>query len=89
MTRDQLSAIIKKRKTLIEAVQDCKSQDGYVIRVFVIGFTRESANQKKKTNYALASQQKEIRKRINEIVAKEVAKSNANQLLQLFTSEVM
>lgn len=89
MTRDQLSAIIKKRKTLIEAVQDCKSQDGYVIRVFVIGFTRESANQKKKTNYALASQQKEIRKRINDIVSKEVSKSNANQLLQLFTSEVM
>ena len=61
MTRDQLSAIIKKRKTLIEAVQDYKSQDGYVVRVFVIAFTRESPNQKRKTNYALASQQKEIR----------------------------
>jgi small subunit ribosomal protein S3Ae len=65
MTRDQLSALIKKRKTLIEAIQDCKSQDGYVIRVFVIAFTKESQNQKKKTNYALASQQKEIRRRIN------------------------
>lgn len=70
MTRDQLCALIKKRKTLIEAVQDCKSQDGYVIRVFVIAFTRESQGQKKKTNYALASQQKEIRKRINEIINK-------------------
>lgn len=70
MTRDQLSAIIKKRKTLIEAVQDCKSQDGYVMRVFVIGFTRESPNQKRRTNYALASQQKEIRKRINDIISK-------------------
>jgi len=89
MTRDQLSALIKKRKTLVEAIQDCKSQDGYVIRVFVIAFTRESQNQKKKTNYALASQQKEIRRRINEIVNKEVAKSNATQLLSLFTSEVI
>jgi len=70
MTRDQLSSLIKKRKTLIEAVQDCKSQDGYVVRVFVIAFTRESQGQKKKTNYALASQQKEIRRRINEIVNK-------------------
>lgn len=89
MTRDQLSAIIKKRRTLIEAVQDCKSSDGYVIRVFVIAFTRESANQKRKTNYALASQQKEIRSRINDVIAKEVAKSNATHLLDLFTSEVL
>ncbi len=89
MTRDQLSALIKKRKTLIEAIQDCKSQDGYVIRVFVIAFTKESTNQKKKTNYALASQQKEIRRRINEIVAKQVSQSNATQLLSLFTSEII
>ena len=58
MTRDQVCALIKKRKTLIEAVQDCKSSDGYVMRVFVIGFTKESPNQKKRTNYALSSQQK-------------------------------
>jgi small subunit ribosomal protein S3Ae len=57
--------------------------------VFVIAFTRESPNQKRKTNYALASQQKIIRKRINEIIAKEVAKANATQVLNLFTSEVV
>jgi len=87
MTRDQLSFLIKKRRTLIEAVQDCTSQDGYVVRVFVIAFTRESPNQKRKTNYALASQQKEIRKRINDIVKREVAKSSATKLFELFTSE--
>jgi small subunit ribosomal protein S3Ae len=89
VTRDELSSLIKKRKTLIEAIQDVKSQDGYVLRVFVIAFTRESPNQKRKTNYALSSQQKIIRKRINDIVAKEVAKSNATQILNLFTSEVI
>lgn len=55
----------------------------------MIAFTRESPNQKRKTNYALASQQKEIRKRINDIVSKEVAKSNATKLLELFTNEVI
>ena len=89
MTRDQLSSLIKKRKTLIEAVQDCKSLDGYVVRVFVIAFTRESQGQKKKTNYALASQQKEIRRRINEIINREVGKANATKLLELFTSEIV
>jgi small subunit ribosomal protein S3Ae len=88
-TRDELCSLIKKRKTLIEAISDVKSQDGYVLRVFVIAFTRESANQKSKTNYALSSQQKIIRRKINEIITKEVAKANATQILNLFTSEVV
>lgn len=88
-TRDELCSLIKKRKTLIDAIQDCKTADGYVLRVFVIAFTRESNGQKRKTNYALSSQQKIIRKRINDIVAKEIAKCNATQVLQLFTSEVV
>lgn len=89
MTRDELCSLIKKRKTLIEAVQDVKSADGYTLRIFAIAFTRESPNQKRKTNYALASQQKIIRKRINDIIAKEVSKANSTQILNLFTSEVV
>lgn len=89
MTRDQMCALIKKRKTLIEAVQDCRSADGYVLRVFSIAFTRESGMQKRKTNYALSSQQKEIRRRINDVVAKEIAKSTSTQIFNLFTSEVV
>jgi small subunit ribosomal protein S3Ae len=88
-TRDELCSLIKKRKTLIEAISDVKTQDGYLLRVFVIAFTRESTNQKRKTNYALSSQQKIIRKRINDIVAKEVTKSNVTQILNLFTSETV
>lgn len=74
---------------MIEAISDVKSLDGYVLRVFVIAFTRESSNQKIKTNYALSSQQKIIRKKINEIVGKEISKANATQVLNLFTSEVV
>lgn len=58
MTRDQFCALIKKRKTLIEGVVDVKSQDGYVVRVFSVCFTKETPGQKKKTNYAMSSQQK-------------------------------
>ena len=89
MTRDELCSLIKKRKTLIEAIQDTKSQDGYVLRIFAIAFTRESPNQKSKTNYAQSSQQKASRRKINEIVAREVAKSNATDVLKLFTSEAV
>jgi len=88
-TKDEICSLIKKRKTLIEAVTDVKSSDGYVLRVFVICFTKESPNQKRKTNYALSSQQKIIRKRITDIISKEVTKSNVTQILNMFTSEVV
>ena len=88
-TRDELSSLIKKRKTLIEVVQDVKSSDGYMFRVFTIAFTRESPQQKSKTNYALSSQQKEIRRRITEIINKEVSKANATEILNIFTSDIV
>ena len=88
-TRDELSSLIKKRKTLIEAVQDTKSADGYMLRISTICFTRESPNQKKKTNYALSSQQKEIRKRIVDIINREVSKANATEIFNMFTSDVV
>lgn len=88
-TKDEICSLIKKRKTLIESVTDVKSSDGYVLRVFVICFTKESPNQKRKTNYALSSQQKIIRKRITDIISKEVTKSNVTQILNMFTSEVV
>ena len=57
--------------------------------MFAIAFTKETPGQKRKTNYALASQQKMIRKKMNDIIAKEVVKSNATQVLNLFTSEII
>ena len=88
-TRDELSSLIKKRKTLIESVQDVKSVDGYVLRVFTVCFTKESPQQKRKTNYAMSSQQKQIRKKITEIISKEVTKANATEVYNLFTSDII
>ena len=44
------------------------SQDGYVMRLFAIGFTKKRQNQLKKTCYASAAQQKLIRKKMREIM---------------------
>merc|ERR1711893_212245 len=56
MTTDKLRSLVRKWQTLIEANVDAKTTDGYVLRLFCIGFTSKRPNQAKKTHYAQSSQ---------------------------------
>ena len=60
-------------QTMIEAMVDVKTTDGYLLRIFVMGFTSRSPNQQKKATYAQSSQVRTIRKKMVEIVSKEVS----------------
>jgi len=81
MTRDKLCQYIKKWQTLIDAHCEAKTQDGYVLRVFVTAFTGRQAGQARKTSYAQQQQIKQIRKKIVEIITKEAASSNLVDLV--------
>ena len=72
MTRDKLCSIVKKWHTLVEANAAVKTTDGYLLRVFCIGFTRKSPNQVKKTCYTKSSKVRAIRARMVELIQKEV-----------------
>ncbi len=56
LTTDKLRAMVKKWQTLIEAYVDVKTTDGYLLRVFCIGFTSKQAQQQSKTSYAQSQQ---------------------------------
>ena len=58
---------------MIEANVDVKTTDGYLLRVFVMGFTNRAPQQQKKCTYAQSSQIRTIRKKMVEIVTKEVS----------------
>jgi len=88
-TRDEMCFLVKKWRTLIETYCDCKTKDGYILRVFTVAFTKTTEGQKRKTAYALASQVKAIRKRVIEILTKEINKSDVTQVLNTFTTEVI
>lgn len=76
MTRDRLCQFIRKWQTLIDANCEAKTNDGYVLRVFVTAFTGRQQNQARKTSYAQHQQIKVIRKKIVDIITAEAAKSS-------------
>ncbi|MFH4983024.1 hypothetical protein AB6A40_009733 [Gnathostoma spinigerum] len=71
-TRDKLCSIVKKWHTLIEANVAVKTSDGYLLRLFCIGFTKKVAGQIKKTSYAQSSKIRQIRAKMVEHMQKEV-----------------
>src|SRR6201986_4291631 len=68
-TSDKLRSLVRKWQTLIEANTVVKTTDGYLIRLFVIAFTKKRANQIKKTTYAQSAQIRQIRKKMMEVIA--------------------
>merc|ERR1712198_763348 len=64
LTTDKLRSMVKKWQTLIEGNVDVKTTDGYMLRLFCIGFTTKLDRSTKKTCYAQSSQIKNIRKKL-------------------------
>lgn len=83
-TRDKVCSLIRKWQTLIEAEIELKTTDGYVLRLFCIGFTERRRNQIKKTCYAKASQIKRIRKRMFAIMRDEVTNCELKAVIDKF-----
>ncbi|CAK9302567.1 unnamed protein product [Gordionus sp. m RMFG-2023] len=82
MTRDKLCSIVKKWQTLIEAYVDVKTTDGYLLRLFAIGFTKRANGQQKKTSYAQHSQVVNIRKKMVEIMTREVSSTDLKEVVK-------
>merc|ERR1712005_97964 len=73
----------------IEAHVDVKTADGYVLRLFCIGFTKKRQNQLKKTCYANSSQQKLIRKKMRDIMTAQATSCELQELVNKFIPEVI
>uniref|UniRef100_A0A5S6QJ56 Small ribosomal subunit protein eS1 n=1 Tax=Trichuris muris TaxID=70415 RepID=A0A5S6QJ56_TRIMR len=81
-TRDKLCSLVKKWQTLIEAYADVKTEDGYLLRMFCIGFTKRHVQQHKKTSYAQHSQIRAIRAKMVEWMNREVSNSTLKAVVE-------
>lgn len=88
-TSDKLRSLVRKWQTLIEAHVDVKTTDGYLIRLFAIGFTKRRQSQVRKTTYAQSSQIREIRKKMFEIMTREATTCDMKELVQKFVPEAI
>lgn len=85
MTRDKLCSLIRKKQSIIEGSVDCRTTDGYIVRMFCIAFTKPQENQIKNTCYAKSAQSRAIRAkmtaRMTELGTKGDLKSLVKELI--------
>merc|ERR1712151_141227 len=86
LTTDKLRSLVRKWQTLIEANVDAKTTDGYVLRLFCIGFTSKRPNQAKKTHYAQSSQ---IRQKMVDIMREAVSTAELKQVVEKLVHNVI
>jgi small subunit ribosomal protein S3Ae len=87
LTRDKQCALIKKWHTLIEGFADVKTTDGYLIRLFVIAFTKRRQDQVKTNCYAQSAQIRKIRAKIVDICIAEASKCMLREVVKKLIPE--
>lgn len=80
-TSDKIRSMVKKWQSLIEGNIDVKTADGYLLRLFCLAFTKRRQGQMKKTTYAQSSQIKQIRKKMFDIITKEITSSELKDVV--------
>merc|ERR1712151_940328 len=86
-TTDKLRSLVRKWQSLIESNVDVKTTDGYVLRCFCIAFTKKRPFQIRKTSYAQSAQIRAIRKKMADIMTKEVASCDLIKAVEKFVPE--
>merc|ERR1712132_9934 len=88
-TTDKLRSLVRKWQSLIEANVDVKTVDGYVLRCFCIAFTKKRQFQIRKTSYAQSAQIRAIRKKMTDIMTKEVGSVEMIKAVEKFVPELI
>ena len=60
---------------------DVKTTDGYLLRIFTLGFTKKTKGQAKKSAYAQSAQVRAIRKKMVEIITSTVQKVDLREFV--------
>ncbi|OIR59033.1 MAG: 40S ribosomal protein S3A [Amphiamblys sp. WSBS2006] len=82
MTTDKSRSMVRRWQTLIEGIIDVRTVDGYLLRVFTIGFTRRRPDSVSRTAYIKESAVKKIRKMMFDATAEEFEGGDINRVVE-------
>jgi small subunit ribosomal protein S3Ae len=89
LSADRVRSLVQKWGSLIEAVVEAKTNDGYVLRLFVIAFTRRQKGQLAKNTYAKTRLEKWARHRITSMIQKRLSKLDINQAVAQLSQDII
>merc|ERR1712226_147101 len=89
LTRDKQCSLVKKFQAIIEAHVDVKTTDGYLVRMFVMAFTKRRPDQVKTNCYAQSAQIRRIRAKMTEIIVNEAGKVQLRELVKKLIPEAI
>ena len=89
LNREKISAMLKKRQTLIEVVSEIKTNDGVVFRIFIYAVTTRNRNQVKLNSYAKASKVRALRKRLFAELATQAAGLSSKNFIHEVVTEAL
>ncbi|KAK1444366.1 hypothetical protein BgAZ_102720 [Babesia gibsoni] len=87
ITRDKLCSLIRKNYSLIEAYTDVKTTDGYVLRMFCIGYTKRRPGQLKSTCYVRTSKTRVIRRKMVQVMQREASTTSLKEVVKKIIPE--
>ena len=87
ITSDKLRSLVRKWQSLIEGHVEVKTQDGYVLRMFIVGSTRKTRPQTQKTAYAQSQQFRQIRKRMMDTLIRTFSECDVRGVVEKLQSD--
>jgi small subunit ribosomal protein S3Ae len=88
-TRERVFSLLKKGQSLLDFWVDVKTNDKYILRVFVVACTRRQANQKSNNCYAKSSQVRAMRAKVTKTLSNIAAKKSATGLAQEILTDTL
>ena len=87
MARDKVDSTLRKYRTMIDAQVDVKTADGFIIRLFSMGFTRKLANCHSNHVYATQAKCRQVRDAMIKCLTDACEHANVDQICKDIVEE--
>lgn len=89
LAREKVSAMLRKRQSLIEVISEVKTKEGVIFRLFAVAVTSRRPGQQKLNSYAQSSKIRLFRKKVTAEMVKMASEKLANDFAHEVITDVL